>query len=98
MDPKIQERLLDRLAGLVGTDDGGRLEGYLETLEAQAKARADSQARLRQRKQDQGMRRIQAYLDQTQYEDLCKQYPGPRGGIDWQAVAAAALKVNRETR
>lgn len=92
MDPTMQARILDRLAELVGTDDGGRLSGYLETLEARTKARADAQQRLRQRRKASGMVAIQGYLSADQVSELARLFPGSRKGIDWKAVADAAIK------
>lgn len=96
MDKAVQDRILDRLAGLVGQDDEDRMQQYLEKLERRAKAQAEAQARLRERKQAEGMRRVQAYISLEHYSALCKHYPGPRGGIDWERLADAALRAKAD--
>jgi hypothetical protein len=96
MDPKMQARVLDQLAELVGTDDGGRLSGYLTSLEERAKARADAQHRYRERRKASGMIKAQTYLSADKAAVLVALFPGPRKGIDWAAVADAAIKSKEQ--
>ena len=91
MNVTMQRRMLARLAELGGDDT--RLTEYIELLESQRQARADAAARTRKRRHAAGLRRAEGYVTARQHEALRVRFPGPRGGVDWQAVADAALEA-----
>ena len=62
-----------------------------KTLNATLSGTAPRQQALRQRRQAQGQVRVTLWASQDEREALRQRYPGPRGGIDWQAIIAAAL-------
>lgn len=82
---------LDRLA-----KEHPELLGQSTTEEWEAVLTAQSgterQKRLIAKRQASGMARLSIWLTDEEVEALRNRYPGPRGGVDWQAVAAAALR------
>jgi hypothetical protein len=86
MDKRFRARLLDRIAELNSDDEGERLMSYLDE-----RAGAERQARYADRQKGQGKQRVAFWADPEQLEALRERYPGPRGGIDWSAVAQRAV-------
>ncbi|NCU20612.1 hypothetical protein EOM89_07720 [Candidatus Falkowbacteria bacterium] len=65
------------------------------TLSEALSGTARRQQDLKQRRHAQGLVRVTLWASQDERESLRQHYPGPRGGIDWQAVIAAALRDTR---
>jgi hypothetical protein len=55
------------------------------------KTTAERQAELRQRRKAEGLERETIWLSDNDRAALKQRFPGPRSGIDWQAVIRAAL-------
>lgn len=89
MHTKIRDRLYDRLAALAG-NDGGRLMNEISRLSA-----AERQRAFRERRAAEGKRRAVLWITPAQGDALRSRFPGPRGGIEWNAVITAALSTNR---
>lgn len=53
---------------------------------------AQRQSAFTSRKIEAGARLVKAWLPSETITALKSRYPGPRGGIDWPAVAEVALK------
>lgn len=87
MDKRLEEKLFDRLAELT-KGDGGRFMAHLETVAASE----NRQAKFEARKRAEGYQRIPIWVHRDELPELKAKYPGPRGGVDWQAVLDAALK------
>ena len=94
IDKRFTEKLLDRIAEL-SADNPDRLTEYLSTMEKTGPAR---QAKLRQSKRDDGLRRLELWTDDATIDALKERYPGPRGGIDWPALLEAALQPHHDTK
>jgi hypothetical protein len=88
----ITSAMLDRLAELAR----GNEERTLEYL--MMKSTAERQAELKARRQEAGQVRVTVWAGNDQLEALKAAFPGPRGGIDWQAVIHNALRLNALTR
>ena len=61
---------------------------------------AQRQQSLKQRRHAQGQVRVTLWTGRDTLEELRQRYPGPRGGVDWQAIIAAALgkSENRDVK
>lgn len=86
MDKQLEARLYDRIAELT-QGDGGRLMDFLQNAASTAERQAKHEAK---RKAD-GYQRIPIWVSHDELTALRTRYPGPRGGVDWRAVVAAAL-------
>lgn len=86
MDPAFAGRLLDRLAELTRGNTPRTLE-YLTM-----KTAAERQKRLHEKRLAEGIRPLKVWVSDQDYDALQAAYPGPRAGIDWQAVIDAALR------
>jgi hypothetical protein len=78
--------MLNRLAVLARGNEERTLE-YLTM-----KSTAERQAAMKARRQAEGQVKVALWAGVDQLEALKAAFPGPRGGIDWQAVIARALK------
>lgn len=82
---------LDRLAKehpeLLGPSSPEEWEAILT-----AQNGSERQKRLIARRQAAGMSRLSIWLTDAEVDALRNRYPGPRGGVDWRAVVAAALR------
>lgn len=86
MDPRIADKLLDRIVEL----SKGNEERTMEYLMAQSTG-AERQRKYAEKCQAEGKRQTYLWLDDTDAAALKRAYPGQRGGINWKAVIAAAL-------
>ena len=86
MDPAFAGRLLDRLAELTHGNEPRALE-YITR-----KTAAERQKRLHEKRLAEGVRPLKVWVRDQDYDALQAAYPGPRQGIDWQAVIDAALR------
>ena len=87
MDKRVESRLYDRLAELT-QGDGGRLMEHLQTSASMADRRAKHEAK----RKAEGYQRVPIWVSHDEMTTLRNRYPGPRGGVDWGAVVAAALR------
>ena len=87
MEKQLEARLYDRLAELT-MNDGGRLMAHLEYVASDADRRAQHEAR----RKAEGYRRVPIWVHRDELTALRERYPGPRGGVDWQAVVSASLR------
>lgn len=55
------------------------------------KTGAERQAAFTARQGEKGARLVKAWLSVETISALKARYPGPRGGVDWEGVAEAAL-------
>lgn len=85
----FQVAALDKIAELT---NGGTDQRFREYLMGQTGA--ERQQRLTDKRIAEGQQRVAVWLSQDDLDALRTQFPGPRGGIDWTAVAKTAL-VNR---
>ena len=54
--------------------------------------RTERTARMNERRKAEGWKRFNAWIPPTTpIERLRQQFPGPQGGLDWVAIAQAAL-------
>lgn len=83
----IVSAMLDRLAEITAGNEQ-RTADYLTTM---AKTTSERQSELKARRQIQGKREARIWATGDDLERLRAKYPGPRGGIDWQAVIRAAI-------
>lgn len=81
--------LLDKLAAVAKGKEDRTLE-YLSNMAA--KDDAERQRELRQRREAEGLRRVTFWLRPEDDQVLRERFPAVRGGIDWQAVVARALR------
>jgi hypothetical protein len=86
MDKRLEDRLYNRLMELA-EGDGGRLMDHL-----QGAGNAERQAKFTERMKAEGWRRVPVWVQESDLDALRKEYPGPRGGVDWQAVLDAVLR------
>lgn len=56
---------------------------------------SERQRDLKQRRKAEGIHRVMIWVSADDREALRQHFPGPRGGIDWQAVITAALRDTR---
>jgi hypothetical protein len=56
---------------------------------------SERQRNLIAKRRAEGLARVTVWLSETTREALREHYPGPRGGIDWEAVTAAALEATQ---
>jgi hypothetical protein len=56
---------------------------------------SERQRDLKQRRKAEGIHRVMIWISDDDREALRLRYPGPRNGIDWQAVITAALTDTR---
>ena len=75
---------LDRIAVLARPD--GRLEEFISM-----KTGSERQKALKESKIAAGMRLSNVWLPENLLEQLKQRFPGPRGGVDWLAVAKSAI-------
>ena len=86
----IAAAMLDRIAEL-GRGNEARTMGYL-----MSKSTSERQAELKARREEAGQVRVTVWAGNDQLEALKAAFPGPRGGVDWQAVIARALKGRKK--
>jgi hypothetical protein len=92
----IRESLvtLDRLAAehpeLLGQSTPEEWEAILKEALATGGAR---QKRLREKRQAEGLRRIELWANPVELESLRGYFPGPREGVNWQEVIKVALSI-----
>lgn len=86
MEKQLKERLISRLAEL-SHNDGGRLMKYLGD---DARNR-EKQSRFVSAMVSKGFQKVSVWVAGHDLDQLRARYPGPRGGVDWAAVVAAAL-------
>jgi hypothetical protein len=55
-------------------------------------SRAARQEKLRKTRLEQGIKPVKVWVSNTDMERLKERYPGPRNGVNWQAVIDAAMK------
>lgn len=91
MDKRLEARLYDRLAELT-MNDGGRLMAHLE----QAASDADRRAKHEAQRRAEGFQRVPIWVHRDELAALRERYPGPRGGVDWQAVVTASLRQGQD--
>lgn len=65
----------------------------MEYLENMGTNGFERQKRLRERKQEKGIRRTELWVTDEELSAIKAAYPGPRGGTDWSRVIKAALSV-----
>jgi hypothetical protein len=94
MEKQLEEKLLDRLADLAKGNEERTLE-YL--AKAERMSAAERYGKWMASQKADGMRAVKAWLHDDDIAALKQRFPGPRGGIDWPAVAKAALSVPVKT-
>jgi hypothetical protein len=62
----------------------------------QAASDADRRAKHEAQRRAEGYRRVPIWVHRDELDALRARYPGPRGGVDWQAVVRAALRQGHE--
>ncbi len=87
MDQKIAGKILDRIAELYRGNEQRTME-YLDKAQSPG---AERQRQFEKKRMEAGMRPVKAWLSDDAIASLKQIYPGPRGGIDWSGVIAAAL-------
>ncbi len=92
MDPAFAGRLLDRLAELARGNEPRTLE-YLTM-----KTAAERQKRLHEKRLAEGTRPYKVWVSDQDSSALQRAFPGPRAGIDWQAVIDSALRKPKQVR
>lgn len=85
----IANAMLDKIVEL----GKGREERTLNYLSQ--KSAAERQQALVERRAQSGQARVTVWAQQAQLDALKGQFPGPRGGIDWQAVIDKALGIRK---
>ncbi|BBL77464.1 hypothetical protein MishRS11D_45620 (plasmid) [Methylomagnum ishizawai] len=86
MDPKVAGKILDRIAELSQGNEQRTME-YL----SKTQTGADRQRKYAEKRQSEGKKQVYLWLDNDNADALKREYPGIRGGINWQAIIKVAL-------
>ena len=86
LDSRFSDKILDRIAELAK----GNEDRTLEYLNMKTDG-FERQKKLREKRHKEGLKRAELWVNSLDLESLKTNFPGPKGGIDWNAVIKVAL-------